>query len=106
MGPLKQQEAVGEASRPGEAAPVQPPLTALAARRHAVVGKTDYPIVVECRDFADAAAGKRPVQWGGKYQSGYEKRKKKGEPDGRPVGASAPGNVDQCHQRNPGKHRG
>src|SRR5262245_13914420 len=69
--PSQQQEAVGEAPRPGEATPVQPSLTVLAARRHAVVGKTDHAIIVECWDFAYAAAEHRPAQWAAKYQSGY-----------------------------------
>src|SRR5215469_1860862 len=111
MGSLKQQEAVGEASRPGEAAPVQPSLTALAARRHAVVGKTDHPIIVECRDFAYAAAGtNRTAQWGGEYQTRSKKQTEQ-EPDGGRVGASAferinKCQVDQCYQPNPGKHLG
>src|SRR5215470_8290022 len=105
MGPSKQQEAVGEALRPGEATPVQPSLTALAARRHAVVGKTNHAIIVECRDFAYAAAGNRPAQWGAKYQSGYSEKQKNEEPDKEPVGGSALGKGDQCRQRKPGRQR-
>src|SRR5215467_6422540 len=106
MGPSKKQEAVGEAPRTGEAAPVEPSLTPLAARGHAVVGKTEDPIIVECRDFAYASAGNRTGQWRGNYQSGYCENHKKEEPDGEPVGGSAVGKVDPCCQRKPDKHYG
>src|SRR5262249_56213000 len=105
VGELKKEEAGGEAPLTGEAAPVHPSLTALAARRHAVVGKTDHPIIVECRDFAyAAAAGNHTAQWGGKYQTRSEKQTED-EPYGGRVGAF--GRVGQCqvdqrYQRNPG----
>src|SRR5262245_25133751 len=46
MGPLQQQEAVGEAPRPGEAGPVQPSLAALAARRHGLQSSLSVGILV------------------------------------------------------------